>query len=97
MPLAFGRDLFVPAELVVPRETPGPMSATQKPRRDDSATNPPGVDAADDVAVEAVAEEDRSTAPADPHRASLVDEPETRVAELDAVAWNLPAPRRRRR
>ena len=73
------------------------MSAAQKPRRDDSAKAAPADDAADDVAVEAGAAEGRSLAPVDPHRASLVDELETRVAELDAVAWNLPTPQRRRR
>jgi hypothetical protein len=44
--------------------------------------------------VDAIAHEDRPIAPAGPQGAELFDELRARIAELDAIAWNLPERRR---
>ena len=46
-----------------------------------------------DRSVDPAAREDRPFAPADPRGHELFEELEARVAELDAIAWNLPARR----
>lgn len=43
------------------------------------------------LVVEPDAREDRPTAPADPRGTDLFQDMRARVAELDAIAWNLPS------
>jgi hypothetical protein len=54
----------------------------------------PPIEPAETFAVETQADEDRPTAPDDPRGTRMLDDLTERIAELDAVAWNIPTRRR---
>jgi hypothetical protein len=67
---------------------------TTDERAGGSGSRQPPIEPAETLAVEPQADEDRTTAPADPRGARMLDDLTARIAELDSVAWNIPTRRR---